>query len=63
MRTIKAYNGLTIAQDPTTAEASTMPQTAINAGVVDRVLTLAEIANYIANYFKQEFACDDTRAQ
>jgi two-component system chemotaxis response regulator CheB len=44
---IKRRGGTVIAQDPTTAESPVMPQAAISAGVVDRVLPLGEIAPYL----------------
>ena len=40
---IKQKGGYTIAQNPETAEAPTMPQTAINTGFIDQILTLDEI--------------------
>ncbi len=43
MRTIKAVGGLTLAQDPSTAEYPLMPQAAIDTGAVDEVLTLAQM--------------------
>jgi two-component system chemotaxis response regulator CheB len=47
MRLIKEHGGLTIAQDPATAEYPVMPQAAIDAGVVDRVMTLKEIGEFL----------------
>lgn len=44
---IKRRGGSVIAQDPRTAEAPTMPQAAIAAGAVDRVLPLDEIPAYL----------------
>ena len=58
MRKISACGGLTIAQDPATAEACTMPQSAIDAGVVDHVLLLDEITGFIVDYFKQGSSCE-----
>ena len=58
MRKIKVRGGLTIAQDPTTAEASTMPQAAIDAGCVDHILPLTQIADFIINHFTQESKCN-----
>ena len=57
MSKIKFCGVLTIAQDPATAEASTMP--AIDGGWVDHILPLAEIADFIVNHFKHGFQCDD----
>nr|WP_321469045.1 chemotaxis protein CheB [uncultured Desulfobulbus sp.] len=41
---IKRYGGLTIVQDPDSAEVDTMPKAALEATDVDRVLPLEEIA-------------------
>lgn len=46
-RQIKACGGMTIAQNPQEAQISVMPQAAIDAGVVDHVLTLAEMIVYL----------------
>ncbi len=43
MRHIKEHGGLTIVQDPREAEQESMPRSAINSGVVDFVLPIAEI--------------------
>lgn len=45
LKTIHHYGGLTIAQDPTTAEYPTMPQAAINTGIIDHVFALDKIAS------------------
>jgi len=47
LKKIKARGGLTIAQDPTTAEVGIMPRSAIRANAVDKVLTLADIAAFL----------------
>ena len=47
IRFIKDHGGLTIAQDPTTAEVPMMPQEAINTGKVDKILTLDGISNFL----------------
>jgi two-component system chemotaxis response regulator CheB len=44
---VKRRGGTVVAQDPSTAEAPTMPAAAIAAGAVDRVLPLEEIAPYL----------------
>jgi two-component system chemotaxis response regulator CheB len=44
---IKRRGGSVVAQDPATAEAPLMPQAAITAGAVDRVLPLGEIAAFL----------------
>jgi len=41
---IKQYGGLTIVQDPDSAEVDTMPKAAIKATEVDQILPLKEIA-------------------
>ncbi|XGV95380.1 MAG: chemotaxis protein CheB [Leptolyngbya sp. BL-A-14] len=46
---IKACGGVTIVQDPTTAEIGVMPQLAINQTHVDAILPLPEIAPYLVN--------------
>lgn len=46
---IKACGGLTIVQDPATAETSIMPQAAIATTEVDAILPLPEIAPYLVN--------------
>ena len=43
MRAVKDAGGVTIAQDPTTAQVPLMPQSAIDAGAVDEVLQPDEI--------------------
>lgn len=40
---IKNYGGITIAQDPSTAEYDGMPRSAINTGLVDYILPVEEI--------------------
>ncbi|MCP3943715.1 MAG: chemotaxis protein CheB [Desulfobacteraceae bacterium] len=47
IKNIKANKGLTIAQDPDTAEASMMPVSAIATGCVDFVLLLEDIPSFI----------------
>lgn len=42
---IKNNGGTTIAQNPDTAYSPLMPQSAINTGKIDKVLTLSEISN------------------
>ena len=44
LRSIRAQGGLTLVQDPHTAKNSGMPQSAIDAGATDKVLTIPEIA-------------------
>jgi len=47
LATIKQYGGLTLVQDPATAEAAAMPAAAIEATAVDYVLSLDSIAEFI----------------
>ena len=49
LKIIKRYGGLTIAQDPTTAEIDDMPKAAIAKTQVDYVLNLKEIIAFITN--------------
>lgn len=44
---IKAFGGLAVVQDPLSADARSMPEAAIAAAPVDRILPLAEIAPYL----------------
>ncbi|MGZ5434307.1 MAG: chemotaxis protein CheB, partial [Thermoanaerobaculia bacterium] len=41
--------GWVIAQDPETAEAPTMPKAAIDAGAVDQILRLEDIAPFLVD--------------
>jgi two-component system chemotaxis response regulator CheB len=59
MRKIMQYGGVTIAQDPGTAESSIMPQSAIDAGVVDHVLPLSEIGPFLVGLFNQDLIRDN----
>ena len=45
---IKKAGGLTIAQDPTSAETPVMPQAAIDTGAVDEVLSTEQIGRLLA---------------
>ncbi|MFA6851293.1 MAG: chemotaxis protein CheB, partial [Selenomonadaceae bacterium] len=47
MREIKRHGGLTIAQDPVTAECGVMPESAISLGVVDKVMPLESISKFL----------------
>jgi two-component system chemotaxis response regulator CheB len=44
---IKVNGGLTLVQDPATAEFSTMPNAAIHATAVDHILTLDEMGHFL----------------
>jgi two-component system chemotaxis response regulator CheB len=47
LQTIQENGGFTIAQDPRTAEAPTMPNAAIQNNRVDKILSLPDIAQYL----------------
>ncbi len=47
LRAIKKYGGYTIAEDESTAIVNGMPKSAIQAGVVDKVIPLPQIADEI----------------
>jgi len=47
MQVIKQLGGITIVQDPQSAESPYMPQQAINSGAVDYILKPFEITDYI----------------
>ncbi|GAA0196652.1 hypothetical protein GCM10009122_61400 [Fulvivirga kasyanovii] len=50
LRAIKAAGGLSLAQDPNTAEHHSMPQSAIEAHVVDKVVSIKEIYKTLDSY-------------
>jgi len=50
---IKHAGGLTIAQEPSTAEYSFMPESAVRAGAAIRVLTLQEIKFYLQSIYER----------
>ena len=54
IREIKGAGGLTLVQDPNEAEYDGMPQSAIASGLVDAVLPLAEIPDYIIRYARTQ---------
>lgn len=54
IKRIKERGGLTIAQDPDEAEFSGMPRAAINTGMVDWVLPVAEMPVRLLNYIWHE---------
>lgn len=53
LRKIKAKGGLTIAQDPATAESKLMPNSAIRENVVDKILSLTEISSFLRRFSKK----------
>ncbi|KAF3888327.1 MULTISPECIES: chemotaxis protein CheB [Nostocales] len=44
---IRARGGKTVVEEPSTAACATMPKAAIEAGVVDKILCLADIAPFL----------------
>lgn len=50
LRSIKAVGGLTMAQSPETAEHISMPKSAIDANVVDKILPVEEMLPILANF-------------
>jgi len=60
IRAIKAAGGLTIAEDPSTAEFPFMPQSAIESGAVDLVLTAEQIGKTLSVFGQQSncFICE-----
>lgn len=51
LQKIKQHQGITVVQDPTTAEVSFMPQQAINWGNIDRVVPGHELSAFISALF------------
>jgi len=47
LRKIKEFGGLTIVQDPKTAEVNSMPLSAIKATKVDHILSLEDIGELL----------------
>lgn len=47
IRTIKKFSGLTIAENPQTAEYSAMPDSAVETGCVDLIYTKEEIRKFL----------------
>lgn len=54
LRVIKAAGGLALAQDPNTAEHDSMPLSAIDAGIIDKTLSISEMPDVLNQY--QEYA-------
>jgi len=50
IKKIKEFGGLTIVQDPKTAEADSMPKAAIKATEIDHIETLENIADLLIKY-------------
>lgn len=56
LRIIKEYGGLTIVQNPATAEAASMPESALKATSVDYVLSLEEIGHLLNQITRKKSA-------
>lgn len=56
---IKEKGGFVVAQDPKTAEAPTMPQAAIDAGAVDRILPLERIGPFLVELCSSKSRVDE----
>ena len=56
LRAIKASGGLTLAQDPSEAEHPSMPETALQANVVDRSAPVAEMHGLLKQYAEHPLA-------
>ena len=54
LRAIKKYGGYTIAEDESTAIVNGMPKAAIQAGVVDKVVPLSQVADEIVKQSKDK---------
>jgi len=54
LKKIKQNGGLTLVQDPATAEAEIMPRSAIQANAVDQILSLADIAALLVQLSPQK---------
>lgn len=52
LRKIKEFGGLTLVQDPETAEVESMPRAAIKTSVVDHILPLDEIPVFLNSLIK-----------
>lgn len=57
VQVIKKMGGITLAQDPEEAEASQMPQAAIDTGKIDIVLPLAELSAFLIQLIE---GCNDS---
>ncbi|MRJ42661.1 MULTISPECIES: EAL domain-containing protein [Idiomarina] len=60
LRAIQAEGGVTIVQDPATAKYAGMPQSAIDAGCADFVLTPAAIAAQMPEFIRMHLSDDNS---
>lgn len=56
---IKAHGGLTVVQEPATAESRTMPDAAIAAVAIDWIMPLLDIAPFLVNLFQEGLGVRD----
>ena len=59
IREVKAHGGLVLVQDPSTAEHTDMPQSAIATEMVDFVLPPAEMPEFLLRFVRQPYAAAD----
>ena len=55
LRFIKAGGGFTIAQAPASADHPSMPESAINSGVIDKILTIENMMDEIVSYVNHPY--------
>lgn len=55
LKSVKAHGGLTIVQDPETAQYDGMPRSAVEAGVVDFVVSIDEIPDILQRYAEHPY--------
>lgn len=63
LQAIKAVGGKTIVQDPITAEADTMPRSAIASGAADLVLPLSGIVNELLAFYPTFYRCSSRQME
>lgn len=54
LKKIKEYGGLTIVQDPYTAQAEAMPRAAISATIIDYIMPLTEIGRLLSKIIMEK---------
>jgi PAS domain S-box-containing protein len=63
LKAIKASHGMTMVQDPSTAEHPQMPQCAINTGLADYVLPVEKMPESLTTYVRQYINGAETGAE
>jgi two-component system chemotaxis response regulator CheB len=53
LKKIKKQGGLTIAQNPATAESGVMPYSAIQENIVDKIFSLSDISSFLSRFSKK----------